>query len=40
LNGHLGVLVGALNRKDKLGLVFGALLAMLRKFWIVSLLAG
>jgi predicted acylesterase/phospholipase RssA len=39
LKGHFGVLVGALNRKDKLGLVFGALWAMLRKFWIVTLLA-
>lgn len=39
LEGHFGVLVGALNRKDKLGLVFGALWAMLRKFWIVTLLA-
>ena len=39
LHDHFQVLVGALNRKDVVGLFFGALWAMLRKFWIVTLLA-
>lgn len=39
LKDHFQVLVGALNRKDVVGLFFGALWAMLRKFWIVTLLA-
>ena len=39
LKNHFHVLVGALNRKDNVGRVFGALWAMLRQFWIVALLA-
>ena len=39
LKDHFQVLVGALNRKDVVGLFFGALWAMLRKFWFVTLLA-
>ncbi|HKW82647.1 MAG TPA: hypothetical protein VJN68_02750, partial [Burkholderiaceae bacterium] len=39
LKNHFHVLVGALNRKDAVGLVFGALWAMLRQFWIVALLS-
>lgn len=36
---HFHVLLGALNRKNKLGLVAGALAAMLRKFWFTTLVA-
>ncbi len=39
LKDHFQVLVGALNRKDVVGLFFGALWAMLRKFWLITLLA-
>ena len=39
LKNHFHVLVGALNRKDVVGLVFGALWALLRQFWLVTLLA-
>ena len=39
LKNHFHVLVGALNRKDMVGRVFGALWAMLRQFWIVTLMA-
>ena len=39
LKDHFQVLVGALNRKDVVGLFFGALWALLRKFWFVTLLS-
>ena len=35
---HFHVLVGALNRKDGVGIVFGALGVLLRKFWLVAAL--
>ena len=34
---HFHVLLGSLNRKNKLGMAAGALAAMLRKFWITAL---
>ncbi len=38
LSDHFQVLVGALNRKDGAGIVFGALGVLLFRFWIVALL--
>jgi predicted acylesterase/phospholipase RssA len=38
LSDHFRVLVGALNRKDGAGIVFGALGMLLFRFWIVAML--